>query len=201
MTRIKKQFEFLLEMDKEKTIQRQTRCTDQHMEDDAQHAWHIALSALILSEYANEPIDILKVVSMLLIHDVVEIDAGDTFAYDEKRRATAHEREQKGANRLFAILPEDQKEKYLSLWEEFEEAKTPEAKFAHAMDNVQPVMLNSADDGYMWVKNKVKLSQILKRQQGTREGSEILYKYVLDEFLKKNVENKKIVKDCEFGDD
>lgn len=201
MTRIKKQFQFLLEMDKEKTIRRQTRCTDHHMENDAEHAWHIALSALILSEYANEEIDVLKTVSMLLIHDVVEIDAGDTYAYDVQGQLLAHEREQKAANRLFSLLPDDQKEKYIALWQEFEEAKTPEAKFAHAMDNVQPIMLNNADDGYMWVKNSVKLSQILRRQKGTKAGSNSLYNHVVNEFLKKHIEAGHIIKDCEFEDD
>lgn len=199
--RLKKQFEFLLEMDKEKTIQRQTRCTDQHMENDAEHAWHIALSALILSEYANEEIDVLKTVSMCLIHDLVEIDAGDTFAYDEIGQLSAHERETKAANRIFSLLPTDQCEKYLSLWKEFEEAKTAEAKFAHAMDNVQPVMLNSHDNGFMWEKNHVALSKILKRQEGTKAGSTILYQHVIDEFIKPNVEKEHIVKDCEFDYD
>lgn len=201
MTRIKKQFQFLLEMDKEKTIKRQTRCTDEHMENDAEHAWHIALSALILSEYANEKIDVLKTVSMLLIHDVVEIDAGDTYAYDIQGQQSAHEREMKAANRLFSLLPNDQAEKYLNLWKEFEEAKTPEARFAHSMDNVQPIMLNNADNGFMWVKNSVRLSQILRRQQGTKAGSDILYKHVVNEFLKKHVEQGHIIKDCEFEDD
>ena len=195
MNRLDKQLDFLLEVDKEKSIERQTRCTDTHMENDAEHAWHAALCALILSEYANEKVDVFKTISMLLLHDVVEIDAGDTYAYDEKGQMDAHERELKAANRIFSLLPNEQCEKYKNLWLEFEEAKTAEARFAHAMDNLQPLMLNDADNGFMWRKNQVPLSKILKRQEGTKAGSIPLYNRIL-EILEKNVEKENIVSDC-----
>lgn len=200
MSRLDQQFQFLLEMDKEKQVQRQTRCTDKSMENDAEHAWHIALCALILHEYANADIDLLKTISMLLIHDVVEIDAKDTYAYDEKGQSTAFEREDKGAKRLFSLLPEDQKDYLYKLWLEFEENKSAEAQFAHAMDNVQPVMLNHADNGFMWGKNQVHLSKILKRQENTKKGSNELYRYLLSNFIKPHIEDK-IMKDCEIPND
>ena len=193
--RMDKQFNFMLETDKEKNIKRQTRKTSKDMENDAEHAWHASLMAILLSEYANEKIDVLKTVTMLLIHDVVEIDAGDTYAYDEEGLKDASQREMRAANRLFGLLPDDQREKFIRLWVEFEENQTAEAKFAHCMDNVQPCMLNAADDGYMWVKNQVPLSKILKRQEGTKAGSDILYKYVIKEFVTKNVENGRIIQD------
>lgn len=164
--RLKKQIKFIKEIDKEKTITRQTLLTNGiQKEDDAQHAWHMAIMTLLLSEYANEEIDILKTISMLLIHDIVEIDAGDTYAYDQKGIETQRERETKAADRIFGLLPEDQKVKFRMLWEEFENNETPEAHFAHTMDNFQPVMLNDATNGKMWEENKVRLSQILKRNE------------------------------------
>ena len=197
MERLQQQLNFLLEMDKEKSIKRQTRCTDHHMENDAEHAWHIALACLILSEYANEKIDVFKTVAMLLIHDVVEIDAGDTYAYDTQGQMRAHDKETKACNRLFSLLPSDQKKLYIALWKEFEENETKEANFAHAMDNLMPVLLNNQDDGYMWRKNEVPLSKILKRQENTKKGSEYLYGQII-EILKQNIEKHKIVKDCEI---
>ncbi len=201
MNRLQQQLNFLLEVDKEKTIKRQTRCTDHHMENDAEHAWHIALAALILAEYSNQKIDMLKTISMLLIHDLVEIDAGDTYAYAKVDRQAVYEKERMAANRIFSILPKDQKEKFIHLWKEFEEGKTNEAKFAHAMDNIQPAMLNHADDGYMWKQHKVSLSKILKRQEGTKAGSNVLYDYILSSYLQKNVEKGNIIKDCEISND
>ncbi len=142
-SRIDRQFDFIREIDKEKFITRQTFLSDaKRRENDAEHAWHMAIMTLLLSEYANEEIDVLRVISMLLIHDLVEIDAGDTYAYDEEGKKTRRVQEVKGADRIYGILPEDQGEKLRELWEEFEEAQTPEAKFAHVMDNVQPAMLN-----------------------------------------------------------
>lgn len=176
--RLKKQFDFIKEIDKEKFIQRQTLLTGgERKENDAEHAWHMALMTVLLSEYANEKIDVLKTVTMLLLHDIVEIDAGDTYCYDEEGKKTQHEREQKAADRIFGLLPDDQCEKLKNLWIEFENAETAEAKFAHTMDNVQPVMLNDATDGKMWAERKIKLSQVLGRQKNTPKGSEILAEY------------------------
>ena len=194
--RLNKQFEFCLEADKEKFIGRQTYLTDGiRKENDAEHAWHMAVMTLILSEYANEKIDLLKTISMILIHDIVEIDAGDTYAYDEERKKTQKSRELAAADRIFAMLPEDQQQKFRQLWEEFESAETPEAKFARAMDNVQPIMLNSATNGKSWEERGIRLSQILERNQITPEGAEKLWDYMQENFIKPNVENGKIIKD------
>ena len=194
--RLKKQIKFIKEIDKEKMIKRQTLLTNGiQKEDDAQHAWHMAIMTLLLSEYANEEIDILKTISMLLIHDIVEIDAGDTYAYDPKGIKTQRERETKAADRIFGLLPEDQKEKFRMLWEEFENNETPEARFAHTMDNFQPVMLNDATNGKMWEENKVRLSQILKRNEKTKLGSKILWDYSYKNFIEPNVKKKRIIDD------
>ena len=184
MERLEQQFEFIREIDKEKLIGRQTYLSDGvRKENDAEHAWHMAIMTLLLSEYANEEIDVLKTVSMLLIHDIVEIDAGDTYAYDEAAKATQEARERKAADRIFGLLPEDQCRRMKSLWEEFEERKTPEARFARAMDNIQPVMLNAATDGKAWREHKVRLEQILKRNECTGAGSESLWEHALNEFI------------------
>lgn len=194
--RLKKQIKFIKEIDKEKMIKRQTLLTNgMQKEDDAQHAWHMAIMTLLLSEYANEKIDILKTISMLLIHDIVEIDAGDTYAYDQEEIKTQRERETKAADRIFGLLPEDQKEKFRMLWEEFENNETPEAHFAHTMDNFQPVMLNDATNGKMWEENKVRLSQILKRNEKTKLGSKILWEYSYKNFIEPNVKKKNIIDD------
>ena len=134
--RLKKQFDFMREIDKEKQINRQTYIADaSRKENDAEHAWHAAVMAVLLSEYANEEIDVLKTVTMLLLHDIVEIDAGDTYAYDEEGKKTQRQRELLAAQRIYGMLPKEQGEKLRDLWEEFEEAKTPEARFARAMDH------------------------------------------------------------------
>ena len=195
-SRIEKQFEFILEADKEKSILRQTLLSDgKAHENDADHAWHMALMCILLSEYANEPIDVLRTISMILIHDIVEIDAGDTYAYDAQVLSTQSEREQKAADRLYSLLPDDQRDKLRALWEEFEEGKTPEAKFARALDNVQPAMLNNATDGARWVCHAVKLSQILRRNKNTAEGSAALWDYSYNHFIKPNVEKGRIIND------
>ena len=195
-SRIDKQFEFLLEADKEKFIQRDTLKSDgETFENDAEHAWHMAIMCLLLGEYANEDIDLLKTISMILIHDVVEIDAGDTYAYDNEGKKSQRERELKAADRLFGLLPDDQGKKFRALWEEFEEGKTAEARFAHTMDNVQPAMLNNSTDGKRWAKNKVKLSQILERNKNTADGSKTLWEYSFNNFISPNVEKGRIEKD------
>ena len=177
-SRLEKQFEFILEADKEKSILRQTRLSDgEHYENDADHAWHMALMCVLLSEYSNEKIDVLKTISMILIHDIVEIDAGDTYAYDAQGASSQRERELKAADRLYDILPPDQGERLRALWEEFEAGQTAEAKFAKALDNIQPAMLNSATDGIEWVRHGVRLSQVLKRNKNTADGSAVLWDY------------------------
>lgn len=196
MERLEQQFAFLREIDKEKMIGRQTYLTDAvRKENDAEHAWHMAIMTLLLSEYANEEIDVLRTISMLLIHDIVEIDAGDTYAYDIEAKKTQRQREERAAERIFGMLPSDQREKMRALWEEFEACETKEAKFARSMDNIQPMMLNAATDGKAWEEHEVRLSQILKRNQRTKEGSETLWKYAKEKFIDPNIEKKRIVDD------
>lgn len=188
MSRLEQQMKFILELDKLKYIQRQTYVADaSKKENDAEHSWHMALMCILLSEYANEPIDKLKVITMILIHDAVEIDAGDTYAYDEAANATKRERELLAAERIFKLLPEDQAAELRALWDEFEENVTPEAKFAHTLDNLQPIMLNDATGGRAWREHEVRLSQIEKRNQKTGEGSEVLWDYAKS-LVMKNVE-------------
>lgn len=196
MARLQKQIQFCEEIDKEKLIGRQNYLSDgNRKENDAEHAWHMAIMTLLLSEYANEEIDVLKTISMLLIHDLVEIDAGDTFAYDEEAKKTQRQRELVAADRIFGMLPEDQAVKFRQLWDEFEECKTPEAKFARTMDNIQPAMLNSASNGKSWKENEVRLSQILNRNKNTAEGSKVLWDYSYNHFIRPNVEKGKIEED------
>lgn len=197
-TRLDQQVEFLKEIDKEKFIQRQTYRSDgKTKENDAEHAWHMAIMTILLSEYANEEIDVLKTVTMLLIHDLVEIDAGDTYAYDETAKQSQAEREAKAAARIFPLLPEDQAEKLYDLWREFEEGETPEAKFAHTMDNFQPTMLNAATNGKAWKERNIRLSQILGRNKNTAAGSRELWEYSYSHFIRPNVEAGKIKADDE----
>lgn len=194
--RLEQQIAFCKEIDKEKFIGRQTYLSDGvRKENDAEHAWHMAIMTYLLSEYANEKIDVLHTIMMLLIHDLVEIDAGDTYAYDEEAKKTQRERELKGADRLFGILPEDQRDKLRALWDEFEEGKTPEARFAHTMDNFQPIMLNSLTEGKSWEERGVHLSQILGRNAHTAEGSEILWNYSYENFIEPNVKLGRIQRD------
>lgn len=182
--RLQKQFAFILEMDKEKQIERRTHIHGySRHETDAEHAWHMALMVMLLSEYANEKIDVLHTIEMLLIHDLVEIDAGDTYAYDAKGNETKAERELAAAERIYGLLPEDQGKRLRALWDEFEESKTPEAKFAHVMDNIQPMMLNAANDGKDWKSHGVRLEQILKRNEITPEGSSEIWTYAKDNFI------------------
>ena len=179
--RLAKQIDFILEVDKEKNIQRQTHLSSHgRRENDAEHAWHMALNAYLLKEYANEDIDIAKVMIMCLIHDVVEIDAGDTYAYDAEGLKTQKEREDKAKERIFGLLPKDQKEMMISLFDEFEAFETPESCFAHAMDNFQPFLLNDSNDGGDWMEHGVSISQVLGRQTQSAKGSKELSDYVLE---------------------
>ena len=155
----------------------------------------MAIMAVLLSEYSNEKIDVLKTMTMLLIHDIVEIDAGDTYAYDEDGKKTQRQRELTAADRIFGLLPSDQAEYMRGLWDEFEERKTPEAKFARTLDNIQPVMLNNASGGRSWEEKCVRLNQILKRNENTKDGSETLWDYAYNNFIKPNVEKGKIKED------
>ena len=186
--RLKKQLDFALEIDKEKNIFRQTHLSGHgRNENDAEHAWHMAIMAYLLREYSNEPVDITRVMLMCLIHDVVEIDAGDTYAYDEEGKKTQKAREEAAKERIYSLLPEDQKEELADIFDEFEESKTSESKFAHAMDNLQPLMLNNSNDGGDWREHGVSAKQVYGRQSRTKEGSEKLYE-VTDQIIKKHRE-------------
>ena len=166
-------------LEQQKEIVRQTYLADaSRKEGDAEHAWHIAVMAFLLADYSNEPIDVLKTVKMALLHDVVEIDAGDTYAYDTKGNQDKRQREERAANRIYGMLPEDQKQEYRALWEEFEQGETPEAKFANTLDKVQPVLLNNASGGKSWREHGIKKGQVLERNQTTHEGSEALWEYI-----------------------
>lgn len=196
LSRMEKQFAFIKEIDGLKEIVRQSYIKDgSRKENDAEHSWHLAMMALLMNEYANEKIDVLRVISMVLIHDIVELDAGDTYAYDEAGNATQWERELAAAERIFHILPEDQAKHLYDLWEEFEDAITPESKFAHTLDNIQPLMLNDATGGKAWKEHQVKLSQIMKRQKKTKEGSEQMWEYARKNMLERNLESGVIIRD------
>ena len=194
--RLDQQFDFIREIDREKFIGRQTYLSDgRRKENDAEHAWHMAIMTMLLSEYANEPIDVLHTIGMLLIHDLVEIDAGDTYAYDEEGKKTQADREKKAADRIYGLLPEEQGKMLYDLWLEFEAQKTPEAKFARVMDNLQPMMLNAATDGKAWVEHGVHLAQIMKRNEHTAEYSETLMEYAREMFIQPNLDNGHIIED------
>ena len=185
--RLKKQLDFALEIDKEKNITRQTHLSGHgRNENDAEHAWHMAIMAYLLREYANENIDIGRVMLMCLIHDVVEIDAGDTYAYDEKGLSTQKEREDAAKERIYSLLPEDQKKDLIALFDEFEAYETPESKFAHTMDNLQPLMLNHSNGGNDWKEHQVNESQVYARQEKSRLGSEKLFQ-VIDDIIQENI--------------
>lgn len=186
--RLEKQLAFSLEIDKAKNIFRQTHLSGHgRNENDAEHSWHMAVMAYLLREYANEEIDITRVMMMCLIHDIVEIDAGDTYAYDEAGLKTQKQREDQAKERIFSILPDEQRDELIALFDEFEACETPESRFAHAMDNLQPLMLNDSNDGGDWKEHSVTTEQVYKRQSKTKLGSERLFE-VVDSMIQKNVE-------------
>lgn len=193
--RLKKQLAFALEIDKEKNIFRQTHLSGHgRNENDAEHAWHMAIMAYVLREYSNEKIDVAKVMLMCLIHDIVEIDAGDTYAYDAEKLKTQTARENAAKERIFSLLPDEQKEELIALFDEFEAFETPESKFAHAMDNLQPLMLNNSNGGADWKEHEVTAQQVYGRQSKTRLGSETLFE-VVDSIIQQNIANGQIRED------
>ena len=190
--RIQKQLAFSLEIDKVKNILRQTHLSGHgRRENDAEHSWHMAVMAYLLKEHANEQVDISRVMLMCLIHDIVEIDAGDTYAYDTDSQKSQKEREDRAKERIFSLLPEDQKAELVSLFDEFEANETSEAKFAHAMDNLQPLMLNDSNGGADWNDHGVAAEQVYKRHSKTKLGSEKLYE-ITDGILQANIEKGNI---------
>lgn len=185
--RLKKQLAFSLEIDKEKNIFRQTHLSGHgRNENDAEHAWHMAIMAYLLREYANEKVDIAKVMLMCLIHDIVEIEAGDTYAYDTKGKKSQKAREDAAKEKLYSLLPEDQKQELTALFDEFEEYQTAEAKFAHAMDNLQPLLLNHSNNGGDWKEHQVSAQQVYGRQTKTKLGSEKLFE-VTDKIIQEHI--------------
>ena len=185
--RLKKQLDFILEIDKEKNILRQTHLSGHgRRENDAEHAWHMAIMAYLLQEYSNEKIDIARVMLMCLIHDVVEIDAGDTYAYDEEGLKTQKAREDAAKERIYSLLPADQKEVMQGLFDEFEACQSAEAKFAKAMDNLQPLLLNHSNEGGDWREHGVTEKQVYGRQGKTKNGSEQLYE-VTDQLIQEHI--------------
>jgi len=190
--RLKKQIEFIIEVDKLKQIYRQTLLMDgSRNENDAEHSWHLALMAMVLHEYSpKKDLDITKVLKMLLIHDLVEIYAGDTFCYDEKANLNKAERELEAAERLFNILPPDQSQEFRALWDEFEERKTPEALFASSLDRIQPLICNYLTGGHTWVKYGIKSDKVLERNLLVKEGAPELWELVeeiVEDSIKKGI--------------
>jgi putative hydrolase of HD superfamily len=187
--RIQKQIDFIVEIDKLKEIVRQTYLLDgSRREDDAEHSWHIAMMALVLAEHANVHCDMLRSIKMLLIHDIVEIDAGDAFIYDEKANEGKGERERMAARRIFNILPEDQAEVYLELWREFEERTTPESLFANSVDRLEPILQNYYTKGKTWQAHGIKPSQVLEKNRRIEDGSEVLWAYA-QQVIRESQEN------------
>ena len=189
--RLKKQIDFIIEIDKMKNIFRKSYITDaSRNENDAEHSWHIALMAIILFEYSNfKDIDILKIIKMLLIHDIVEIDAGDVMIYDKKKQKTKLEKEKKAADRIFSLLPDEQKKEFHSLWIEFEERKTKESKFARVLDRLQPIILNYCAKGKTWKEANTKSKDILEVNQIINDGSTELWKFA-QELVKDSLSKK-----------
>ncbi|MBQ7993210.1 MAG: HD domain-containing protein [Solobacterium sp.] len=195
--RLEKQIAFILEADQEKNITRQTHLTRHgRNENDAEHAWHMAVMAWLLKEYSNSEIDIARTMMMCLIHDIVEIDAGDTYAYDEEGLKTQKAREEAAKERIFALLPDDQRDELTALFDEFEAFETPESCFAHAMDNFQPFLLNDSNGGGDWREHHVSISKVLGRQTKSAKGSRELADYVLEK-LEDHVKRGNIIEDRE----
>lgn len=180
--RFKRQIEFIVEADKLKKVERRTTLLDRsRQENSAEHSWHIALLVLILSEYAEEEnLDLLRVIKLLLIHDLVEIDAGDTYCYDEVGGQDQLKRENKAADRIFSILPADQAKALRALWDEYEAKRSPESKFANALDRVQPFLHNYFTRGHTWQKHGIQKSQVVNRMKPVDDGSPFLWEYIAD---------------------
>ncbi len=164
--RLKKQLDFMLELDKMKNLYRQTYVLhEDRKENDAEHSWHIAILAFLLAEYSNEPIDVTHVMKMVLLHDVIEIDAGDTYCYDTEGYKSKAEREEKAARRIFGLLPDDQRDEFYALWREFEDSETADARFAAVLDRIQPLMLNYTKDGISWQEHGIAMEQVINRNK------------------------------------
>ncbi len=188
------QIAFIKEIDKLKYIQRKTKLFNRDRnENDAEHSWHLAVMAIVLAQHANETVDILKVVKMLLIHDIVEIDAGDTFIYDTQKNHTNTEEERLAANRIFGLLPPEQKEELIQIWEEFEACETAEAKFAKAMDRLEPLLQNSSNNGGTWNEPGVNYEKVYEKKSVIKNGSTTIWEYaekLINEGVEKGILKK-----------
>ena len=191
MTELLKQIQFIQEIDKIKYIFRKTKLINSNRpENDAEHSWHLAMMAIILAEYANEPIDVLKVLKMVLIHDIVEIDSGDVFMYDTVKSHDNFDEELRAAKRIFGILPQKQAEELISLWVEFEEMKTPESKFARALDRLEPLLQNVSNNGGTWREFNVGYRQVMEKKRLIQDGSEKIWAFaenLINESVKKGI--------------
>ena len=177
--RLQQQIRFILEIDSLKDVMRRSRLlSDDRFENSAEHSWHLAMLALILAEYANAPIDQARVIKMVLVHDIVELDAGDTYCYDEVGAQDKEEREQRAAERIFGLLPSDQRDELRALWDEFEAGVTPDARFANTLDRVMPIMHNLFTGGGSWIENGITRSQVLQRNGPVKDGSDTLWQIV-----------------------
>ena len=188
--RFRQQIEFILEVDKLKNVLRKTILMDRsRRENSAEHSWHIALTVLILSEYAKDPdVDLFRVMKILLVHDLIEIDAGDTYCYDDQGRKDQARREKNAADRIFNLLPADQARTLRELWDEFEGRETPESRFANALDRLQPFLHNYFTEGQTWQENNIKRAQVKSRMHPVDDGAPVLWNYVsslIDDGVKK----------------
>ena len=191
MNHLLNQIEFIREIDKLKYIFRITKLINSDRpENDAEHSWHLAMMAIVLAGHANEPIDLEKVMKMVLIHDIVEIDSGDVFVYDTTKSHDNFDEELKAARRIFGILPEEQAEEFINLWIEFEEMKTPESKFARSLDRLEPLLQNASNNGGTWREFDVKYDQVMEKKQVIKDGSEELWKFakqLIDESVEESI--------------
>jgi putative hydrolase of HD superfamily len=178
--RLEQQIEFMIEIDKLKQISRKTILTDRSREENsAEHSWHIAMAVFLFSEYAQDQgIDWYRVIKMLLVHDLVEIDAGDTYCYDRQGRQDQARREEKAAKRIFEILPPDQSRSFRALWDEFENRETPESRYANALDRFQPFLQNYVTEGQVWRENNITRRQVMERMQPVFDGAPLLWNLV-----------------------
>lgn len=189
-----KQVAFIKEIDKLKYIQRKTKLfNSERHENDAEHSWHLAMMAIVLAQHADQPIDVLKVVKMVLMHDLVEIDAGDTFIYDTVKNHTNTEAEREAAQRIFGLLPQAQAQEFIAVWEEFEAGLTNEAKFARAMDRFEPLLQNTSNNGGTWAEFDVKYQQVYDKKKAIKNGSATIWTYaenLIEESVAKGILKK-----------
>jgi putative hydrolase of HD superfamily len=182
------QIDFIKEIDKVKYIQRKTKLfNSDRNENDAEHSWHLALMAIVLAEHSNEPINIFKVIKMVLIHDIVEIDAGDTFIYDTNKSHSNTNEERLAANRIFGLLPKEQANELIAIWEEFEAGETKEAKFARTMDRLEPLLQNTSNNGGTWNEFGVDYNKVYEKKKIIKDGSDTIWNYA-EELINDSVE-------------